>query len=856
VRIPLDYYQILGIPESCLSELEQAYRDRLDQLPRQEYSDAAIESRKQLISLAYQVLSDPQQRSEYEAIQIAPVAEVVDVGELTVGHAVAAASFDRRPDLEISPDHFLGGLLILFERGEYEEINSICMPYIGNDGRNSNSGSLHLPLVLTPSGNLPSSAKNGVDPAVMWKVNRTETGSQAIPLKPDIVLTMAFSLQELGDREWRDGCYEAAVSHFETARKILVQEDLFPQIQGQIERRLDRLRPYRISYLVALPLDLHEQRRQGIHFLEELLERACTNEPACQERFGLNSERTIQFIHETLPHLTAGEQSHLFSQLARDSHQLGANALTHMQLACTYLHVHALIAQGFAYHNPQLIYRAQQILRYRLNQRLDVSIEQAICAVLMGQIEDAEAVLATAPESAALVVIRQQSQGLPNLLRGLCWYIESWLKDEAFPCFRDLTHNDPSLQNYFSDPDVQDFADRASIALAEQADADGKMSTWKKSAPVLIDVPVSGDLSPSGELSQPHSTRSLAERMEPEILLAGIPHMGGRPSNLSQAWQSSQHQLGNGAVLPAERVGQVPLPPPEPPIGEQVPEVEIESTTNVIQLERERLRRRPSMPTARTIDGQRDEIHSQEIPLAAAVSSSKLIPASKSGQLTRQNGTTGAIVRRRQRRKPNIPRILLVGTGGLGVACGAVWLANATWNQFQTPDRSPIAKYSPLPDPPTGTRPPARSPAPQPQKPVPVGILTKDTAQQIVQTWLSAKTKSLGPEYQTAQLKDILVEPALGRALGRVEAAKADGDYIKYQHHVTVASIEQANPLAPVAIIQAQVREDAEYFDNKKPTPVRSTSNTYSIKYNLVRQDLSGTAPNSRWYVKQIDLIN
>jgi tetratricopeptide (TPR) repeat protein len=854
VRIPLDYYQILGIPESKLSELEQAYQDRLDQLPRQEYSDAAIESRKQLISLAYQVLSDPQRCCEYETIQIAPVEVAVDAGELTVSHAVTA-SFDRRPDLEISAEHFLGGLLILFERGEYEEINSICMPYIGNDGKNSNSGSLHLPLVLTPSGNLPSSANNGVDPAVMWKVKRTATGNQTIPLKPDIVLTMAFSLQELGDREWRDGCYEAAVSHFETARKILVQEDLFPQIQGQLERRLDRLRPYRISYLVALPLDLHEQRRQGIHFLEELLERACTNELDCQERFGLNSERTIQFIHETLPHLTAGEQSHLFSQLARESHQLGANALTHMQLACTYLHVHALIAQGFAYHNPQLIYRAQQILLYRLGQRLDVSIEQAICAVLMGQIEDAEAILATAPESSASIVIRQQSQGLPNLLRGLCWYIESWLKDEAFPCFRDLTHNDPSLQTYFSDPDVQDFADRASIALAEQADPDGKMSTWKRSAPVLIDVPVSGDLSPSGELSQPNSARSSVGGMEPAVL-ANIPHMGGRPSNLSQAWQSSQHQLGNGVVLPAERVGQVP-PPPEPQIGEQVPAAEAESTTNVIQLERERMRRRPSMPTARTIDGQRDEIHSQELPVAAGINSSKLVPASKSGQLTRaHNGTTGAIVRRRQRRKPNIPRILLVGTGGLGVACGAVWLANTAWNQFQTPDRSPIAKHSPLPNPPTGNRTTARSPSPQPQKIVPVGMLTKDTAQQIVKTWLSAKTKSLGSEYQTAQLKDILVEPALSRALGRVEAVKADGDYIKYQHQVTVASIEQANPLAPVAIIQARVREDAEYFDNKKPTPVRATSNTYSVKYSLVRQDLGSTTPNSRWYVKQIDVIN
>jgi tetratricopeptide (TPR) repeat protein len=853
VRIPLDYYQILGIPESSLSELEQAYQDRLHQLPRQEYSDAAIESRKQLIALAYQVLNDPQQRSDYEAIQIAPVAEAVDPGELTVAHAVAASSFDRRPDLEISPEHFLGGLLILFERGEYEEINSICMPYIGNDGRSSNSGSLHLPMVLTPSGNLPSSAKHEVDPAVMWKVNRTATGNQAIPLKPDIVLTMAFSLQELGDREWRDGCYEAAVSHFETARKILVQEDLFPQIQGQIERRLDRLRPYRISYLVALPLDLHEQRRQGIQFLEELLERACTNEVDCKERFGLNSERTIQFIHETLPHLTAGEQSHLFSQLARDSHQLGANALTHMQLACTYLHVHALIAQGFAYHNPQLIYRAQQILRYRLSQRLDVSIEQAICEVLMGQIEDAEAILTTAPESAALVVIRQQSQGLPNLLRGLCWYIESWLKDEAFPCFRDLTQNDPSLQNYFSDPDVQDFADRASIALAEQADADGKMSTWQRSAPILIDVPVSGDLSPSGELRQSNS----ASGMEPEVLLAGIPHIGGRPSNLSHAWQSSQHQLGNGTVLPAERVGQAP-PPPAPPIDEQVPESATDSITNVIQLERERLRRRPSMPTARTIDGQRDEIHAQEMPLAAEITSSKLIPASKSGQLARSaNGTAGTIVRRRQRRKPNIPRILLVGTGGLTVACGAVWLANATWNQFQTPSPSPLAKHSPLPDPPTGNRGTNRSsPTPQPPKPAVVGILTKDAAQQIVETWLSAKTKSLGPEYQTAQLKDILVEPALSLALGRVEAAKADGDYIKYQHHVTVASIAQTTPLAKVATIQAQVREDAQYFDSKQPTPARSSSNKYLVQYNLVRQDLGGTTPESRWYVKEIEVIH
>jgi hypothetical protein len=862
VRIPLDYYQILGVPESSRSELEQAYQDRLHQLPRREYSDAAIESRKQLISLAYQVLSDPQQRAEYESVQLSvgDAEAAVDVAELTVGHVVAASSFDRRPDLEISPEHFLGGLLILFERGEYEEINSICMPYIGNGGRSNNSGSLHLPLNLTKSGNLQLDANSQIDPAVLSKLKRTATGGHVIPLKPDIVLTMAFSLLELGDREWRDGCYEAAVSHFETAQKILTQEDLFPQIQGQIERRLDRLRPYRVSYLVALPLDRHEQRRQGIQFLEELLETACTHEVECRERFGLNSERTIQFIHETLPHLTAGEQSHLFSQLARESHQLGADSLTHMQLACTYLHVHALIAQGFAYHNPQLIYRAQQILLYRLSQRLDVSIEQAICAVLMGQTDAAEAILTAAPESSALLVIRQQSQGLPNRLRGLCWYIESWLKDEAFPCFRDLAESDPSLHTYFSDPDVQDFADRATIALSEQADLDRHLSVLTNSPPQLIDVPPSGDLTPSGQLHQSQPRRSesagatlLSATAAARGVRTGIPHMGGRPSNLSTAWQSAQHQLGSGTVLPAERVGQAP-PPPAQPSDEPVSALETEN--NVIQLERERIRRRPSVPTARTLEAQATEIYSEQVPLTAEISS-KLVPASKSGQLARSNNsTTGTIVRRRQRRKPNIPRIMLVGMGGITCVGGAVWLATTTLKTMQNPTHfSPIVKNAPIPDP------PKRAPNPSPQSPqsrpnpVVVGLLTKDVAQQIVETWLSAKSKSLGQEYQTAQLKDILVEPALSRAISRSEDAKDDGGYIKYQHQVVVASIAQINPLAKEATIQAQVREDAQYFERKQTTPARSTSNQYLVKYALVRQDLDGATPQSRWYVKQIDVI-
>jgi hypothetical protein len=827
VRIPLDYYQILGVPERNLSELEQAYQDRLLQLPRQEYSDAAIESRKQLITVAYQVLSNPEQRAQYEATQRSPALTESDEN----------SPFYCRRELEIATEHFLGGLLILFEQGEYEEINTICMPYLGNNGRNSNSGSLHPhPLMsLSTSGNLRGDLVNNIDPAILAKLKHTASGAHIIPLKPDIVLAMVSSFYELGEREWADRCYEAAVIHYETAKKILVQEDIFPQIQGQIDLKLDRLRPYRISSLVALPLDRLEQRRQGIQFLEELLESACTNEVKCQERFGLNSERTIPFIHETLPFLTAAEQRNLFSQVARDSHQLGSKVLNVMQLACTYLHVHALIAQGFAYRNPQLIYTAQQILQYRLSQRLDVTIEQSICALLLGQTDEANQILSTAAESAALLVIRQQSQGRPDLIRGLCLYVESWLRDEAFPCFRDLvTNGDPAVDAYFNDRDVQDFADRVPAA-------DGTVTGWATSPPQLIDVPLSGDL--SGEVNaqsqdaQPFESTNSTSLPYSRSFRAEEASVR-RSSSLSTAWQPHSDRLGSGQIAPAVRVEPTLIPNPAP-----APEAEI---SNIIQLERERKRRR-SMPTARTIDGQRDHPFPQErLPaLLTTETSGQLVTTAKSGKLVKSTSRVGTIVRpRRVRRRANIPRILLVGTGGATVLWGAMWLVTAIPHMLSNFSPTIVGiNASPSPAVP---KPIETVPSP---KPPTSGLLTTDVAQQTVKKWLSAKTKSFDRGYQTAQLKDILVEPALSNVVGRSKSAQSGGIHWQYQHHnIAVSSISQANPLANVATIQARVEEDAKYYDGEQLKPNKSYSKKLLVEYNLIRQQ-------DRWYIKDMGVV-
>ena len=835
MRIPLNYYQILGIPERNLSELEQAYQDRLLQLPRQEYSDAAIESRKQLIGVAYQILSDPERRAEYLKTQLPSIAEIeTEAAAIATVAPPTSSPFYHRPQLEIAPEHFLGGLLILFEQGEYEEINSICMPYLGNNGRSSNSGSLHphVPIALTPSGNLHHDLNSNINPAILAKLKHTANGAHIIPLKPDIVLAMVSSFYELGEREWGDRCYEEAVIHYETAKKILVQEDLFPQIQGQIDLRLDRLRPYRISSLVSLPLDRHEQRGQGIQFLEELLESACTNEVKCQERFGLNSERTIPFIHETLPHLTAAEQRNLFSQVARDSHQLGANALNVMQLACTYLHVHALIAQGFAYRNPQLIYTAQQILQYRLSQRIDVTIEQAICGLLLGQTEEANQILTTAPASAALVVIQQQSQGCPDLLRGLCWYIQSWLKDEAFPCFRDLVTKDPTLDAYFADRDVRDFASRVPIN-------DTNIAGWAASSPQLIEVPISGDLSGSAQ-----TYRSASPQLDPSSPTLSSRLGDGNSSSLSTSWQTHSDRLGSGPISPAVRVDRdpPPLPAPVTTVAESAP------NPKVIQLEEERQRRR-SMPTARTIDGQFEQPYLQDRPQAQPVvipaTSSQLVPIPKAGKLAQSDRGSGTTVRpRRTRRKPNIPNILLVGTGGVTCLWGAMWLATKIPDMFSTkaavnPATTPIYPIAQV-------KPASPGAKPQPQL-ASAGLLSKDLAQQTVKTWLGAKTNSLNQGYQVAQLKNILVEPALSRAIERANSARLNGVHWQYEHpKIGISSIAQASPTANVASIQAQVQEVAHYYQGDK----LETDKSYSIlvEYSLIRQQ-------DRWYIKDMNVV-
>ncbi|WP_414574654.1 IMS domain-containing protein [Anabaena sp. CCY 9402-a] len=423
MRIPLDYYRILGLPLAASQEqLRQAYSDRIVQLPRKEYSQAAIASRKQLIEEAYVVLSDPKERSSYDQLYLAHAYDPDSSGS-------AKVALENRPNsnqgkfnaqnlsIEIASEELVGALLILQELGEYELVLKLGRTYLGNQ-----------------NGVVPKKAVHLATDAFLQNAER-----------PDMILTVALACLELGREQWQQGHYENAAISLETGQEMLAREGLFANVQVEIQADLYKLRPYRILELLALPPAQTVERHQGLELLQSILEDRGGIDGTGHDESGLSIDDFLRFIQQLRHYLTVAEQHKLFEA---ESKRPSAVA--------TYLAVYASIARGFTHRQPALIRHAKQMLM-RLAKRQDVHLEQSLCALLLGQTEEASRVLELSQEYESLAFIREKSQDSPDLLPGLCLYAEQWLQNEVFPHFRDLTNQQASLKDYFANQQVQAY---------------------------------------------------------------------------------------------------------------------------------------------------------------------------------------------------------------------------------------------------------------------------------------------------------------------------------------------------------------------------------------------------------------
>ncbi len=420
MRIPLDYYRILGIfPQATDEQLRQAYRDRTIQLPRREYSVHAIEGRKQLLQQAYNVLSNPAQKTNYEIQFWQAHASSVE-GESTSASGLGTQEQGESPtitasEIDIETEAVPGSLLILHDLGEYE---------------------LVIKYGETCLQTLPSSS-------LSLDINDTVTKNRS-----DVILSIALAYLEISREQWHQEAYEPAAVAGEKGLSLLEKNRLFPSVQTEIRAEINKLRPYRILELLASSLNRQKLRQTGIELLKSMLEERQGIDGKGNDHSGLGIDEFLRFIQQIRNYLTAKEQQDLFMEEAQRPSSVAA-----------YLGVYALIAEGFAHKKPALIVEAQTVLE-GLEPRQDVSIEQAIVALLLGQIQKAGLALKRCQDQAALKFIQERSQGAPDLLPGLCVYSEHWLQTEVFAHFRDLKEKKASLEGYFADQKVKTYLDQ------------------------------------------------------------------------------------------------------------------------------------------------------------------------------------------------------------------------------------------------------------------------------------------------------------------------------------------------------------------------------------------------------------
>jgi hypothetical protein len=720
VRVPLDYYRILGLPiQATAEQLRQAHRDRALQLPRREYSEAAITARKELLDEACAVLSDPEQRQIYDASFLTKTYEsdtdttadrVIEEGALVSDPAIDPYT----PSIDIDNNQLVGALLILLELGEYELVLKLGRPYLAGGNQSLYGGRFIQPDIV----------------------------------RSDIVLTVAFACLELGREQWQQTLYENAAESLETGQELLLREGLFASIRGEMQADLFKLRPYRILELLALPENNDSDRHKGLALLQDMLQDRGGIDGTGDDRSGLNVDDFLRFIQQLRSYLTATEQQSLFEAEARRP-----------SAVATYLAVYALLAKGFAEKQPALVRRAKLML-IRLGTRQDVHLEQAICALLLGQTEEASRALERSQEYDSIAFIREHSQGSPDLLPGLCLYAERWLQNEVFPHFRDLAKQQAALKDYFANDHVQAY-------LEELPNEPEAVNQWATLQPSGI---ANGRSSHSSDPGSRPTARTFAHAgqsrggtaapVTPTFETESSASMGstGMPAAERVSQQSLEEQANGGASMPTTG-GRSPRSPQAYSDRKRS-----QGTTNL----------RP--PHA--------ELHAEPMPIRRSNS---------------------------RRRTPRLDRLVFLFTiGFLGV--GTLIFVGSKLTQAAAGGSAPVENLQPR------IAPAVQAVAQPLLNRAPNTILTKEKAKEIIEIWYDAKASAFGENHETDKLSQILAEPALSERIEDAEQLNRANSYYKYEHNVEVLSVTTDSE-AGAESVPLDIREDAEQTGEQTTEP-------------------------------------
>jgi hypothetical protein len=799
VHIPLEHYRILGVPhDSTLEQLQQAFEDRLQQLPRQQYSNAAIAARKQLLEESFVVLADPERRANYD--QALQSASPSDDGVL-------------RHTLNLSNKQLPGALLLLQEMGDYQTILEIGRAYFSQ------------PIDLSQP------------PATV--------GAH----EEDVVLAMALAYLELGREEWQQSQFENAAEALQAGLAVLEQEQRFPDIQAEIREDLCKLRPYRILELLNSSAKKPALRQKGLGLLQEMLHDRGGLDGTQDDHSGLNVQDFLRYIQQLREHLTTTEQQELFEKEAARS-----------SAVASYLAVYTLIARGVSQGNPRLIQTAKELLN-PLSDRQDIAIEQGMCWLLLGQPVAAHQSVLRSKDKDSLAFLRQYSEGAPDLIPGLYLYTENWLQQEVYPYFQELAHKRVSLQNYFNNPEIQKAlselepgpaamltqAKPAQTTIGQSAD-----NAFLPSFPATVAPSPSAKTLSMGKTQPSPAVHNRSKKGEPETIpAAASPHLAPE----LESWTRHSEDPVLNAFLAGNRsagstVNQVP--PPSAGLAKKrlIGQMDGENPTTTSQFIVEETHY-PSVHQDAAVSRSADF---PPPPLPTAQSSPSSLsqkgrsPARKSRKwlprllpiLLGAGVVTGALALGRiVNNKPESPPEPMATApaptaGSPSPGSNPVKSASPSVAVSAAPGvtGSPQVKSAAV-----GTASPSSAPL--------ADDLSKENVQEIIKTWQGIKAEAKGSTYGSDRLKEILAGPILAEWQTSVAEDKANKLYSKYTlNRLEVASVKPRGKTQ--ATVEATVQEKREDYVSGKL--LSQKSDTYRVLYRLERQ-------GQDWMIKGMQVL-
>ena len=327
--LPIDHFRLLGVsPSADAAAILHRLQTRCDGPPDQGFTHEALLKRNELLSRSADLLTDRDDRAEYESALI----------RLSASHPNETVGLDLPASSEVA------GLILLWEaHGALEAFQM---------------------------------ASHGLQPP---QAPALGSGREA-----DLTLLAALACRDAAVEEQGQRRYEAAAQLLVEGIQLQQRMGKLPDQQRRLEGDLEALLPFRILDLISRDLSDQASHQQGLTLLDELVSRRGgldgANFVTSVEGSGSMTQDDFEsFFQQIRRFLTVQEQIDLFSGWSDEG-----------EAEAGFLAVVALTAAGFSRRKPECLEQARDRLQILPDSELDPKPLLGCLDLLLGNVREAE----------------------------------------------------------------------------------------------------------------------------------------------------------------------------------------------------------------------------------------------------------------------------------------------------------------------------------------------------------------------------------------------------------------------------------------------------------------------------------